>query len=174
MRHTRQAALSIAALALLASACGKNDLAAPKELCGVPLKESTTSPLIPQGEELKTWEPKPIDTNPAYCYIKVDGIRIMDITVWLFDGQPRPEDWAYAKSEYKLGALRKTPFAGTSVIGSDGALVSAKCDGPDKYAQFKIRFSGDRVEDSPAGVEKLQHFVEDFVTGAKKKIGCTA
>ncbi|MEU8539696.1 hypothetical protein AB0C52_06780 [Streptomyces sp. NPDC048717] len=161
-------------LAMLASACGKSDLATPKKLCGVPLNEAAVSPLIPQGEILKKWEPQPVDTNPAYCYITVDGVRVLDITVRLSDRGLNPEDWEYAKSEYKLGALRKTPFTGTAVIGSDGALVTAECDSPVKYMHFVIRFKGDRVEDSEAGVEKLQHFVEDFVTGAKKKIGCTA
>ncbi|MEU7022115.1 hypothetical protein ABZ990_15825 [Streptomyces sp. NPDC046203] len=167
-------ASGIAVLALLASACGKNDLAAPKELCEVPVKEAAISPLIPQGEKLKTWDPEPVDADPAYCDITVDGIRVLDITVRLSDRGLNPEDWEYAKSEYKLGALRKIPFTGTAVIGSNGALVTAKCDSPVKYVHFVILFKGDRVEDSQAGVEKFQNFVEDFVTGTKKKIGCTA
>ncbi|MEU8539697.1 hypothetical protein AB0C52_06785 [Streptomyces sp. NPDC048717] len=166
--------LPIAALAMLASACGKSDLAAPKKLCGVPLNEATVSPLIPQGEKLRTWDPDPLDTDPAYCYIIVDGIRAVNITVRWSDRDPNPEDWEYAKSGYKLGALRKTPFTGTAVIGSDGALISAKCNGPDKYMHFVIRLNGGRVENSQAGVEKLQHFIEDFATGAKQEAGCTA
>ncbi|MFG2114809.1 hypothetical protein ACGFRB_19580 [Streptomyces sp. NPDC048718] len=174
MRNAIRTALSITALAMLASACGESNLAAPKELCGVPLEESSTSPLIPQGEILKTWAPYPVDADPADCAIKVDGSVIVDITVRFTDKDPAPEDWEYAKSEYKLGALRKTPFAGTAVIGTDGALISAKCDSPTKYLQFVTYFDGDRVDNSQAGVEKLQNFIEDFVTGAKKKIGCTA
>lgn len=164
--------LGLAALAILASGCSKNEIAIPREICGVPVKSSALSPLIPDGEELKKNEPFPIDSDPAYCDIYVDGTHVLNITVRMVDEEPRMEDWKDANAKYALGAPRKIPFAGSAVIGSDGALVNAECGSPANYVLLDVRFKGDRVERSEAGVQKLQRFIEDFTPGVRKKIGC--
>ncbi|MER6994391.1 hypothetical protein [Streptomyces sp. NPDC000410] len=138
------------------------------------MKSSTLSPLIPDGEKLKKIDPFPLASDPAYCDIYVDGIHVLNITVRLTEEDLPPEDWEYANAKHTLGAPRKISFPGTAVIGSDGALVTAECGRPTEYVLFVVVFKGDRVENSQAGVEKLQRFIEDFAPGAAKKIGCAS
>ncbi|MFI2432035.1 hypothetical protein [Streptomyces sp. NPDC018693] len=137
------------------------------------MKNSTLSPLIPSGDKLRKSEPLPLDSDPAYCDIYVDGIHVLNITVRMTEEGPAPEDWKDANAKYSLGAPRKISIPGTAVIGSDGALVTTKCGSPAKYLLFVVRLKGDHVENSQAGVEKLQRFIEEFATGAAKKIECT-
>ncbi|MFG3366008.1 hypothetical protein ACIPWY_18045 [Streptomyces sp. NPDC090032] len=171
MRRLAAATLCVA-VGMGAAGCGKS-LAVPKDFCGVPARETTLAPLLPEGEHLKNWQAEPPGAY-ADCSLQVDGTQILDVTVRRIEDQLAPEDWRAATKRFSQAAGRNMNFPGTAVIGSDGALVSADCGTPSSYLTFSISFHGDRVEHSGTGYKKLQRFLDEFVPAVTKKVECTA
>lgn len=164
----------IIALSGALTGCSKN-MAIPKDFCSVPVNGSTLSPLLPDGEQVKKTREDPLEAGlrNTYCYLGVDGVRVLSVTVRQIDKPLPPEDWKNATSYYRMAAERRMTFPGRAVIGADGALVVAKCGSPTAYILFDVDFYGGRVENTQAGYKKLQRFLEDFTPAVTKKLRCT-
>ncbi|WP_438292525.1 hypothetical protein [Streptomyces sp. HUAS TT7] len=169
MRTATRILLAVLMLALVATGCSTS-IDIPKTFCDVPVRSDSLSPLLPSEGEVRASKGELRDT---ICDLSVGGIQTLSIRIAKIDKQLPPEDWTNAMAEYTRGARRTTTFPSTAVIGGNGALITANCGSPSAYVLFDVYFTGEQVEDSEAGVKKLQRFLEDFVPNVTKKLGCT-
>ncbi|MCX5321820.1 hypothetical protein [Streptomyces sp. NBC_00120] len=156
------------------TACSGKELDVPAKFCGAPVKKSTLSPLLPDGEQTKTSQSGSTATE-IVCSLSVDDTQVLNSTIRTLDGPLAPEDWDTALNKYTKAKKREVSFPGTAVIGADGARITAKCQdsaGSDSLL-FNIDLRGNQVEKSQAGEAKLQHFLEDYVPAMTKQLDCT-
>ncbi|MEU0340211.1 hypothetical protein ABZ092_14815 [Streptomyces bobili] len=175
MKLVRQvmAALLAATTTAAAAGCANKGLDVPSTFCGAPVKQSALSPLLPDGDDLKSQQTEPAPSE-IDCSLHIDGVQVLDTLIRRIDEPLSPEDWTTALSKYDKASKRSVSFPGTAVIGSDGARVTAKCEGGESnFLLFNITFDGNRVENSQAGVVKLQHFLEDYVPAMAQRLDCT-
>lgn len=172
----RRTALLLCAAALTtATACsGSNPRATvPEEFCKVPASKTALSPLIPDRGPVRQTYDAYASMGGAGCTLTAGGKQVLFVVIARWDHAPDPGDWKEYDERYKYAVERPVSFPGRAVIGSDRALVQATCASPKSYISFNVSFSGDRVEDSAIGFEKLLRFVNDFVPQETKKFNCT-
>ena len=153
--------------------CAGKDLAIPERFCEVPVAESALSPLVPEGEDLEVEYNELKAQSGAACSLTVDNQSVLAVNLQYWDRPPDPVNWKAVASTSKNAKKRGVSFMGDAVIGSDHAVVQAKCDSPKAYMSFVFHFRGDRVEDAPGGFRKLQRFIDDFVPAETKRFKCT-
>ncbi|GAA1278490.1 hypothetical protein GCM10009646_76790 [Streptomyces aureus] len=168
------AVLACVATAAMTTACSSEGTDVPGKFCGALVKKSALSPLLPDGDEVKTQQDGSAATEIT-CSLNVDGTRVLNSTIRTLDGPLAPEDWDTALSKYKNAKKRHVSFPGTAVIGADGARITAKCQdaAPSDSLLFNIDLFGSQVENSQAGATKLQKFLEDYVPAMTKQLDCT-
>ncbi|MFE9117566.1 hypothetical protein [Streptomyces sp. NPDC007172] len=169
MRAALRALAAALVLALAATGCSKG-IDVPKTFCDVPVSGESLSPLLPGEGDVKVSKS---ELRDVICNLSVDGVQTLNVRIAKIEKQLPPEDWRNAQAEFMRGARRTMQFPGTAVIGANGGLATTSCGPPASYLLFDVAFTGKRVEDSEAGVQRLQRFLEDFVPHAKKKLGCT-
>ncbi|MCX4641784.1 hypothetical protein [Streptomyces sp. NBC_01446] len=176
MKVVRHGAVVLAcvAIAAMATACSSKELDVPGKFCGAPLKKSTLSALLPDGDEVKTQQDGSAATE-IVCSLNVAGSRVLNSTIRTLDGPLASEDWDTALSKYKNAKKREVSFPGAAVIGADGARITAKCQNaaPSDSLLFNIDLFGSQVENSEAGAAKLQKFLQDYVPAMTKQLDCT-
>ncbi|WP_432584611.1 hypothetical protein ABVG11_00815 [Streptomyces sp. HD1123-B1] len=168
------AVLVCAVMMLAASGCRDQGLAVPQKFCHAPVKKSSLSPLLPDGESLKlTYSAS--GGGPAYCDVQVDGHLILSAMVARWDRKPGPATGEEVGSPHEDAAKREVSFPGYASFGSSIAIVRAKCDSASasRYVSVVLDFYGERVDESPTGYKKLLRFVNDLVPGLTKNFHCT-
>ncbi|MEU1279500.1 hypothetical protein [Streptomyces sp. NPDC005805] len=147
----------------------------PEKFCGVSVNEAVLSPLLPGGGEVTVREDGAPDPG-LMCDVLVDGNRVLDATVREVDAPLPPEDWDTALSLYSKAERRAVPFSGAAVIGADGARVEARCDNSanSEFLLINVGLQGDHVEKSEEAVADVERFLNDFVSGMTRKLGCTS
>jgi hypothetical protein len=169
------AVLACVATAAMTTACSSDGTDVPGKFCGAPVKKSSLSPLLPDGDKAKTQQDGSAATE-IMCSLSVDGTRVLNSTIRTLDGPLAPEDWDTALNKYKNAKKRKVSFPGTAVVGADGARITATCQGaaPSDSLLFNVDLLGSQVENSQAGATKLQEFLEDYVPAMTKELDCTS
>ncbi|MER7001275.1 hypothetical protein [Streptomyces sp. NPDC000410] len=137
------------------------------------MAKESFSPLLPDGETLEEKHSEFRSRLGAACSVSVDGRKALSVNLLVWDRPADPVDWESLASQHPNAAKREVAFPGDAVIGSDYAVLQAKCDSSPSYMSFVFYFRGDRVEDTPEGYEKLQRFINEFVPPATKRFGCT-
>ena len=151
--------------------CSSKGIDVPKAFCDVPLRGAAVAPLLPTEGEVETRK-NAVPPN-LYCDLSVVGKWNLNVRIADIDKRLPPEDWANALAEFSSSGRRDARFRGLSVIGGDGALVTADCTSPSPYVLFDVALAGKSVDKSAAGAKKLQTFLEDFVPAVTRKMGCT-
>ncbi|MER7173990.1 hypothetical protein [Streptomyces mesophilus] len=166
----RPAALAVPLLAL-ATACS-NPIDAPKAICGTPVDRDALTPLLPEEGEV-TQSSKQL-TLDEYCVVRVDKSRVLQIEIRELNEPLPAEDWIPDKElGYLSGKVTQLPFARRAIVGEQGALVETDCGNPSKYLLFRVDYSPVDGQ-SEATSKKVKGFIQDYVTAAKKQVGCTA
>ncbi|NEB82429.1 hypothetical protein G3I40_45560 [Streptomyces sp. SID14478] len=173
-RRNAVVAVTMTIAAVAATGCTSESYAFPKTFCGVEVGKSTLSPLLPDGKKLQNQqlEPTPSEFD---CSLHVDGTQVLDTSIRRISNPLQPEDWKTALSKFTKASKRDVPYPGIAVIGANGARITAQCSGsPSDFLLFNVTFAGDRVEDSAAGVKKLQNFLDEYVPAMTKHLDCSA
>ncbi|WP_371645623.1 hypothetical protein [Streptomyces mirabilis] len=172
LRRKTAAVLSTAVLGAGAG-CSSAHATVPAEFCKVSVEKDSLAPLIPNGSSIKQKYTAAEAQPGASCTLRVDGHQVLFVDIVRWDRAPDPVDWNKVGSPYKHAAQRPVSFPGYASIGSDHAIIQAKCNTHTAYMSFAVYFSGDRVEDTPLGYKKLLRFINDFVPRETDKFGCT-
>lgn len=169
----RAAALLCTTAVATVAACSSSPRAVvPEEFCEVPMPKASLAPLIPDHGPVRQTYDAYKGWGGAGCTLTAGGKQIIFVVIAHWNHAPAPESWQDYDERYAYAVKRPVDFPGRAVVGSDHALVQATCTSS-SYLSLDISFSGERVENSSIGYEKLLRFVNSLVPQVTEKF-CTS
>ncbi|MFZ4269913.1 hypothetical protein [Streptomyces arboris] len=160
-------------LAFLVGCSGKADTyAVPSDICGVSVGKKATSSILPAGRELKD-DHDPLGQDESHCDVYIDKYHALDVIIKSSESAPPAKELDSSTAHFtSRKEVNDFPFSSRTVLGDQGALIVAECGSPSRYLTFHIKVDSQRLNDGAGDVDGVSEFVQKFVPGVKKKIGC--
>jgi hypothetical protein len=149
--------------AVLVAGCGASKPPPPKSLCGVKVKASAITPLLPEGEQVtEKREKRPTARN--HCSVSIDGAHYFDVEHDL-------DSDGYAMSP---SFVRKQPRTFQGKLGTTSLQAAATATCPGRHQSVYAAISLDVAKDDVYSDNRddLEKFLNAYVPGLEEHYGC--